>query len=410
MAKKSYAAIDFVGNADNEAGNKPLLEGNTDLLEANPSRKKLRWQLKNVPWPLALERISVVLSSLCLFAALIWRVAADARSDLKVSISRETLLFSRNQDAQDGMRFLHSTWNKQCNEKYPLLLQTPTWQDNESGVVMHASIYATNIYIWPLTIAVFTTSVLFQAWRCWSYDELYKPDSGPEFSRWLEYFFTSPLQILIVSSSFGFATVDALLGQSGMQAALVLLGYSIEKQVKKIYKRRERQDVDGKNYRSKKKRFYHILAGWNVADIRIWVFLFFSWALHIAIWGIPNVTGFGIGGKYWLMRKQLESCVQGVTIPDAVTAIYWLQYILFTLFGIVCSAHVLWAKTRNFTQQKRDWRFVSGMYSILSVSAKTALEVGLVSYVLMYKEWQVLPEANTEKRIVNNQTCWAINY
>jgi hypothetical protein len=295
-------------------------------------------------------------------------------------------------------------------EKYPLLLQTPTWQDNESGVVMHASIYATNIYIWPLTIAVFTTSVLFQAWRCWSYDELYKPDSGPEFSRWLEYFFTSPLQILIVSSSFGFATVDALLGQSGMQAALVLLGYSIEKQVKKIYKRRERQDVDGKNYRSKKNRFYHILAGLNVADIRIWVFLFFSWALHIAIWGIPNVTGFGIGGKYWLMRKQLESCVQGVTIPDAVTAIYWLQYILFTLFGIVCSAHVLWAKTQNFKKQKRDWAFVSGMYSILSVSAKTALEVGLVSYVLMYKEWQVLPEANTEKRIVNNQTCWAINY
>jgi hypothetical protein len=40
---------------------------------------------------------------------------------------------------------------------------------------------------------------------------------------------------LIVSSSFGFATVDSLLGQSGMQAALVLLGYNIEHQVKKIY-------------------------------------------------------------------------------------------------------------------------------------------------------------------------------
>jgi hypothetical protein len=236
---------------------------------------------------------------------------------------------------------------------------------------------------------------------------LYKPEAGPEFSRWLEYFFTSPLQILIVSSSFGFATVDSLLGQSWIQAALVLLGYSIEKQVKKIYKRRALKKVMGENYTNNKERFQHLFAYWNVADIRTWVYLFFAWALHIAIWGIPNVTGFGIGGKYSLLQNQLEKCVKTMKIPDAVTVFYWLQYFWFTVFGLVCSAHVLWAQTRDILQPESDWTFVSGLYTVLSVTAKTALEAGLVLYVNMYKEWDLIPEAHTQK--LHNQTCWSIN-
>jgi hypothetical protein len=65
---------------------------------------------------------------------------------------------------EDGMRLIHSTWNKQCNEKYPMLLQVPMWnkqcnekypmllqvpmwQETETGLVMHSSIYAFDIYI-----------------------------------------------------------------------------------------------------------------------------------------------------------------------------------------------------------------------------------------------------------------------
>jgi hypothetical protein len=86
-------------------------------------------------------------------------------NNLKVRISRETLLFSNDTDTQDGMRLIHSTWNKQCHEKYPLLLQVPTWRENEKGIVMHSSIYASDIYIFPLTIVVFATSIMFQGWR-----------------------------------------------------------------------------------------------------------------------------------------------------------------------------------------------------------------------------------------------------
>jgi hypothetical protein len=109
---------------------------------------------------------------------------------------------------------------------------------------MHANIDAGYFSIWWAALCVFVFSITFQSWRVMNFNCLYKPERGPEFSRWLEYFFTSPLQILIVSAAFGFATLDSLLGQSGMQAVLVLLGYDIERQVKKVYITRERSCIE----------------------------------------------------------------------------------------------------------------------------------------------------------------------
>jgi len=424
MARTNYTAIDFVANNDRGA---QYFVAYTAAGDGNPQTLLQRinqaaQKAKNAPVQLTLERISVLCSFVCLVASLV--LYANKKGDnLKVRLSRETLIFSPGTKVEDGMRLLHSTWEEDCGAEYPMLLQTPTWQANETGVVMHSSVYATDIYIFPLAFIVFTTSILFQGWRCWQFDQgegtsknrLYNPQKGPEFSRWLEYFFTSPLQILIVSSSFGFATVDALLGQSGMQAALVLLGYNIEQQIKKIYKRKIAKKTPSK--------FEHMLAGF-VADIRLWVYLFFAWALHVAIWGIPGVTGFGIGGKYNLLQKQLEACVDRepkMKIPDAVTWIYWLQYIFFTSFGIVCSFHVFWAKFSfnfHYLQQfntpseteltKSQWNSISCLYTILSVSAKTALEAGLVMYVNMYKEWTLLPAAQITPHAMQNETCWAI--
>ena len=428
MARTNYTAIDFVANNDRNAQYNndrnaqyfvayTTADGNQQTF-LNSVKKAVK-KAKNAPLNLILERISVFCSFVCLVVSFVL-YASKKWNNLRVRLSRETLIFSNGTAVTDGMRLLHATWEQDCGAKYPMLLQTPTWQKNETGVVMHSSVYATDIYIFPLAFIVFTTSIFFQGWRCWQYDQgegrsknrLYNPEKGPEFSRWLEYFFTSPLQILIVSSSFGFATVDALLGQSGMQAALVLLGYNIEQQIKKIYKRKT-----GKKQDKKPSKFEHMLAGF-VADIRLWVYLFFAWALHVAIWGIPGVTGFGIGGKYNLLQKQLEACVHPTQkIPDAVTWIYWLQYVFFTLFGIVCSFHVFWAKF-SFNEvsnaedieelSKSQWNFISRLYGILSVSAKTALEAGLVMYVNMYEEWQLLPAATITPHAMQNETCWAI--
>jgi hypothetical protein len=147
------------------------------------------------------------------------------------------------------------------------------WRDDETSLVMNSSIYALEIPIFPLAACEFFTSILFQGWRCLKYNKTYKPEKGPDFSRWLEYFFTSPLQILIVSTSFGFATPDSLLGQCRMQAALVLLGYNIEQKAKKVYKRRQSKEQakqGGQHYHAKSGSFQHILMSVGVADLRLW--------------------------------------------------------------------------------------------------------------------------------------------
>lgn len=411
----------------------PLLDRN-NLYNSNQQRKvQRRVFVKCFPWrwsytseagekiipgfrhPLTYERISVFFSAVCLAATLLWYIANSGNLVL-VRVSRETLLFSRNKTVTESMQLMHSTWNTHCTQDFKLLLQIPSWPGapNEEGLVMHSSIYSSDISILWLAVFVYTFSILFQSWRCRNYDSNYKPGRGPEFSRWLEYFFTSPLQIIIVSSSFGFATLDSLLGQCGMQAALVLLGYDIELQIKKIYKRKSLENPGRKT-----EGFVHVLSGVGVADLRILVYLGFSWLLHFGIWGIPFVPGHGIGGKYFQLRQQLANClvdsdnmqIPKAAIPDAVTAIYVLQYVLFTIFGLVCSWQVLRAlllKQGAEIDTEKKWIVVSTRYSILSVTAKTLLEAGLAAYVVMYKEWKLVPNANIYQHDINNHKCLAI--
>jgi hypothetical protein len=414
-------ALDFANGGLGDA--ESLLGANLPLGSAgwrSPAIVPLRPHMARrqlIASPLTCERISVFLSFVCLLVSLIWRYGTQSGEDslsLPIGVSRETLLFSRNANVTEGMQLLHSTWNNNCGKQSKMLLQRPTWENQETGVVMHGSVYALKIYIFPLACLVFSISILFQGWRCWKYDKTYKPEKGPDFSRWLEYFFTSPLQIIIVSISFGFATLDSLLGQCGMQAALVLLGYDIEQQVKKIYKRRK---LIAENFYKKKSakegtaRFHHVLQWAGIADLRIFVYLGFSWLLHIGIWGIPGVPGHGIGGKYAQLQQQLKECAGNGVIPDAVTAIYALQLVLFTVFGLVCTLQVFRALVgKGAVNTEQEWLRVSWRYSFLSLTAKTLLEIGLASFVIMYKPWIEMSEATTQKLHVpnTNTTCWAI--
>lgn len=414
-----------------------VFQRNTATVE-NKRRQESWWKR-----PANCDLISAVFSFICLFLLFLYRYVPDFEgSDVIVRVSQETLLFTRDDTVLESMRLLHATWNEHCNGKYKLLLQKPTWpaerQELEKGRVMHSSIYAFDLPIFWLAVLVFLFSIFFQLWRYFCSDitskscaclksknVLYKPESGPDFSRWLEYFFTSPLQVVIVSSSFGFATVDALLGQYGMQAALVLLGYDIEQQIKKIYRRKH------KGSSKQAKRFHHALQP-LIADLRIFVYLGFSWFLHFAIWGFPY-PGHGIGGKFAQLQQQLDECIDA-DIPDAVSAIYWLQFFLFTVFGVVCTVQVIRAllygaqkqvagaqgssDTTNSLQPlvqsevtdkdyvdacEDEWRNVAWWYSFLSITAKTCLEAGLAAYVAMYQEWEKIDEAQWQ--MFSNSTC-----
>jgi hypothetical protein len=54
---------------------------------------------------------------------------------------------------------------------------------------------------------------------------------------------------------------------------------------------KETQYVYSKSAGAGTARFEHVLAWASIADLRIIVYLGFSWLLHIGIWGIPGVPG-----------------------------------------------------------------------------------------------------------------------
>ena len=181
-----------------------------------------------------LDLFSAVISFGCLCTSIVlWWSGSENPA---TNVNRELLTYSRQDATVQSMRYFHSTMNSYCST-YTMQLLQPSWgvlNDNEyDGVSMMTHIDAGKLYLWPIVIWVYLWSCIFQFVRYRQYGKLYRPTSGPEFSRWLEYFFTSPCQILIVALSFGFASVDSLIGFFHMQAALVLLGYNIEQQIKK---------------------------------------------------------------------------------------------------------------------------------------------------------------------------------
>jgi hypothetical protein len=125
-----------------------------------------------------------------------------------------------------------------------------------------------------------------------------------------------------------------VLGLCGMQAALVLFGYDIEQQIKKIYNREELPKAgygvlkDGEYQPAKKRRFHNIL--WpTIHDIRGWVYLFVAWLLHLLIWSSIFM---------WFMDQQRHGKDCGTNssaeIQRVVTFFMISQFLSFTAFGV----------------------------------------------------------------------------
>ncbi len=171
---------------------------------------------------------------------------------------------------------------------FDLILTQPPWENDEKqkydGFSMEGVIHnASHIDLTAVAFFIYLFSAVFQGARCWFFETKFQPN-GPEFSRWLKYAFTSPLQVLLVALTFGVSNIDILLGYFGMQLALVIMGYSIEQQIRKTYVREQKvKPVD---------KFYWM--PWLVwpfgPDIRGPVYLLVSWTLHILIWGVPHAS------------------------------------------------------------------------------------------------------------------------
>jgi hypothetical protein len=293
---------------------------------------------------------------------------------------------------------------------------------------MTTSVHAGSVSLFGVVLPIYIFSVFFQFMRFREYctkeklwwgkgdQGLYKPWLGPDFSRWLEYLFTSPLQIFVVATAFGFANRDTVSGLCGMQAALVLFGYDIEQQIKKIYKRKElSSNNEGMNKallgskEQEPRRVHNILWNAGIRDIRGGVYLAVAWLLHSLIW-------VSIFNRYYDQQKHQTDCGtnSNAEIPDVVTFFMYSQFVSFSLFGVLntwqfCEA-TFWLKTKpSRKEQFRLWNSYSQYYGVLSVTAKLFLEAGFVWYVANAETWPLAEVSNIVRgNMLSGQQCWSV--
>jgi len=332
----------------------------------------------------------------------------------EIRLTQEVLLYTNKRDMTDPMRMFQTSYNEYCKSAEQRMdIQVPTW-DSKNTELSPSTSYGMNISIYASTVSLFWPAVFiylfsfsFQLTRCYEYcskknpQGLYKPWLGPDFSRWLEYLFTSPLQIFIVSTAFGFANRDMVLAQCGMQAALVLLGYNIEQQIKKIYKRHRE-----KHWTFTPRRFHNILWLVKIRDIRGGVYLCLAWSLHYLIW-------MGIYQKYSLLEDHNTTCEANPdsSMPDVVRWILLSQFICFTTFGLVNSLQFLSAVLHGPKEREDQfgrWAAISQVYGVLSVTSKTLLETFFLWYVTSYRTWPLDRESTVSHSA--NYSSWVIAY
>jgi hypothetical protein len=159
-----------------------------------------------------IDLISSIISGVLLLVTIGCSIAYyDERNIL---LSRDMLVYAqKTSNMTKAMRHFRTTFKNYSGEDAPI--QVPHWRSERDVVVMTVSVKTAKISMFSLLIWVYFWSCFFQWLRYWK-SNLYKPWRGPEFSRWLEYLFTSPCQAVLVSIAFGFATLDTLIGHFGM--------------------------------------------------------------------------------------------------------------------------------------------------------------------------------------------------
>ena len=247
-----------------------------------------------------------------------------------VPITQEIFFVTNNTQFANKLTSMYENYYRECNDITPLLTK-PEYA--EAGIVLN--IPKMKFSLWGGAFWLYFWSTFFQFYRFLGFQKWYFPNKGPEFSRWLEYAFTSPVQIVLVSVSFGFGNIDSILGAAGMQCALVLFGYDIEQQIKKIYKKKKvptTQINDQVASPVESQRFQHVLKRFGIRDLRLFVYLITAWGLHILIWGIPaKICKWGIGGKFYAQKNYLENCENNekdLRVPEFVSWFYWSQFLL----------------------------------------------------------------------------------
>lgn len=140
----------------------------------------------------------------------------------------------------------------------------------------------------------------------------------PDFWRWLEYALTSPLQILIISTSVLIQDRSTVFNLMGLQCALVLLGYLNEVLIQKGWKKL------GKGV------FDLSLLDWGKTFVftKLVVTMVLSFLFYIIIW-------WTIISRFDRQVDNQDKCSFVQKMPDEVYFIIITQSLLFLAFGYV---------------------------------------------------------------------------
>lgn len=214
-----------------------------------------------------------------------------------------------------------------------------------------------------LLFFVFLFSVGFQGFRAasdsWTGDE-------PDATRWVEYAFTSPLQVFIVAGQRFIGDEGTFLGLFAAQLALVLIGYAVELEL-------ERQQTRNVAKNTKQPIRYTSAP----------YFVVLAFLVHGLIWYV-------IGAPLYKQKELFDKIDWNATGDNAppwtaIEVTYFLQLFFFTTFGLVQAWQVFeFSRTQTSSINERFWLKYTKAYGILSVSAKMALEISfLVAAIAM---------------------------
>lgn len=240
---------------------------------------------------------------------------------------------------------------------------------------------------------VLIVSVLFQTYRsnffyCVFRNNLLLHDpTTADFSKWIEYFFTSAIQLVIISNANLVQNWFILILLFAAQLSLIVLGYFIELGLEhyRVSSRRflqYKEILSDNDTKIKNKLTDHFL--------KILCLLVFAWILHLHIW-IPLLNHF------YIQSDLLSTCFDGnAAQPDQIKILLVLTFVLFSSFGVVQTLHIIQSnfivqkfifsaqdsnkKMENFDQ---DFSYlnlkISLIYDFLSVFSKLFFEGFLIS-------------------------------
>lgn len=249
-------------------------------------------------------------------------------------------------------------------------------------------------------------------------------NTTPDVGRWFEYTLTAPLQVLLVALSVWSRDRSTLYALFAAQASMMLCGVVMEECIEEIYEKNNEEDPDAPS--DKRKRVVRTARGtlviaW-VTFALIWYVLISQFLRQGHIDGkcddcgsyrtdcptetfqdifnrsnftnssgnstvIPTCQSCPITAPDDMCKIADGKCVGRSNIPPAVSYIVFAQCFLFASFGIVQTIqYVFSSMVETPAERQNAWYAVSIAYAVLSVVAKTTLEIAFLAMLAQMPE------------------------